>query len=104
MRIVELEPGTFKRLDIVDFRAVQIKEARLIHENLQAFVIVSLIEHTRRIFERHRVTETRAAATDHGNPEPGRFRVLRSHDFPDFANRCFCQIQHSSDYTNLSVG
>jgi hypothetical protein len=57
IRVIELEPGAFQALDVIHFRAVQIQQARLVDEHLQAAKAVGLIQHSGTVLESHRVAE-----------------------------------------------
>src|ERR1700748_975674 len=73
VRVVELEPGAFEALHVIDFRAVEIQHSGLIHKNLQTTAVgIGLIQHSGSVFERHRIAETRAAATDYRDSETSR--------------------------------
>ena len=70
--LLNLKPDTFQRLHVIDFGAIQIQQAGLIDEDLQAVVVVGLVQHVRLVFEGHRIAEARASAADHGDAQPGR--------------------------------
>ena len=74
--IIELETGAFQRLDEIDFGAVEVQQAGLVHEDLQAIVVVSLVEHIRSVLEGHGIAETGAPSADDGNAQPTWFRLL----------------------------
>src|SRR5438309_11879327 len=61
MRVVELEPRAFKRLDVVNFHAVQIHRAHLVHGNLQAVELEHVIRLIGLILEGHVILESRAS-------------------------------------------
>ena len=68
MRVIELETRAFQRLDIVNLGAIQVQHAGLIDKNFQISEIIRLIQHVRLVFERHRVAEPGAPATNYSNP------------------------------------
>src|SRR5262249_23071190 len=87
--VVKLETRPFERLHVIDFRAVEIKKARLVDEDLQAVVSVCLVEHVRRVLEGHRIAEARAPSADYSDPQTGRSRILGGHDLLHLADRFF---------------
>src|SRR5579883_101345 len=70
--VVELEAGTLQSFHIVDLGAVEVEQAGLIHKDLEAVVIVGLVQHIRCVLESHRIAEARAAAAHHRDPQTGR--------------------------------
>ena len=74
--LLNLKPGALERFHVIDLSAVQVEQAGLVDENLEALVVVGLVEHVRLVFESHGIAETRAAAADHRDPQTGRGRLL----------------------------
>jgi|SRR5579864_1441924 len=81
VRVIELEPGAFDGLDVVDFDAFEVHLAHLVDENLEAVVFVHVVGIVDRIFKGHVIGESRAAAANHGNAQGRRSRRLLRHDF-----------------------
>ena len=89
VRIIELEPGTFERLDVIHFGAIQVQHAGLIDEHLQFPEVVGFVKETRGILEGHRIAKARAPASDDRNSEASRLGFLSGQNLFDLANRNF---------------
>src|SRR2546425_10224257 len=95
MRVVELEPRTFKRLDVVNLHSVQIHRAHLVHGNLQAVELEHVIRLIGLILEGHVILESRASPAHNRDAQRRRHRVLQIHDFLDLCSRYWRQTDHA---------
>ena len=96
VRIAKLKTGPFHGLDVIDFSAVQIQKAGLIHKHLQAIVVVCLIEHVGLVFKGHRIAEPGTTATHDCDSQSGRLGILRREDLSDLFDSTFRQLHHFS--------
>src|ERR1017187_2085885 len=75
--VVELEAGTLQSFHEVDFRAIQVKQACLVDEDLQVTELICLVQHIRLVLEGHRIAEPGTAAAHHRDAQSCRGRFLR---------------------------
>src|SRR5271166_2752611 len=80
VRVLELEPGAFQGLDVIDMRSAQIHQGSGIHVNLQTVKIENLVHHAGAVLEGHGILKSRATAADYGQPQSRRDRRLRGHN------------------------
>src|ERR1700722_16684473 len=86
VRVVELETGAFHGFNVVHLDTIQIQQAGLIDENLQAIESIGFIQHIRGILEGHRIAESRTSAAHHGDPQPAGLGILRVQDLSYLGN------------------
>src|ERR1700689_4984135 len=86
--VVKFEPRALERLDVINFDAVQIHLAHLVHQDLEAGEFVHIVRIVHLVLEGHVIGEARTAAADHGHTQSVWRRRLLRHDFLHF-NACY---------------
>src|SRR5882724_2914674 len=96
VRVVELEPGAFDRLDIVDFHAFQVHRAHLVHGHFETVKIDHFVRVVGLVLECHVILKSRASAADYRDSQRRWNRALHAHDFLHFGARYWSQTNHNS--------
>src|SRR3954471_12297721 len=73
--VVDLEAGALQRVDVVDRRAVDVRQARAVDEELQAMALEDHVAFAL-LVEGELILEPRAASTAHADPQAGRRRLF----------------------------
>src|SRR4029078_1619692 len=90
VRVVKLESRTFECLHVIDLDAIEVEQAGLVDEQLQVAELISLVQHARRILERHGIAETGATTAHHRDPQTSRLGLLSFQYFLHLAYGGFC--------------
>src|ERR1700722_431030 len=65
--VIELEPGRFQGLDVIDDAAVEVHQRGGVDKDLQIVELEDLVHRARLVLKRHRILETGTTAAHYAN-------------------------------------